>query len=93
MADGPSYEDALGGAQRGRLAERDPAADVQGHDTVAKMMILSALVFGSQLSHEQVACRGITAITGQEIRQAVLAGGGSGTPRRLRSPGQTERGP
>ena len=31
-----------------------PAADVQGHDTVAKMMILSALVFGRQLSREQV---------------------------------------
>ena len=38
------------------------------------MMILSALVFGRQLSREQVACRGITASTGQEVRQAVLAG-------------------
>jgi homoserine dehydrogenase len=75
MAGGSSYQDALAEAQRAGLAERDPAADVEGHDTVAKVMILSALVLGRQLRREQVACRGITAITGQEIAQAVSAGG------------------
>ena len=50
MAGGRSYEDALAEAQRLGLAERDPAADVEGHDTVAKVMILSALVFGRQLA-------------------------------------------
>ena len=33
MAGGKSYEDALDEAQQLGLAERDPAADVQGHDT------------------------------------------------------------
>jgi homoserine dehydrogenase len=75
MADGRSYEDALAEAQRAGLAERDPAADVEGHDTVAKVMILSGLVFGRQLRREQVTCRGITAITGREIAQAASAGG------------------
>jgi homoserine dehydrogenase len=28
---------------------RDPRADVDGHDSVAKVMILGALVFGRQL--------------------------------------------
>ncbi len=51
------------------------AADVEGHDTVAKVMILSGLVFGRQLRREQVTCRGITAVTGQEIAQAASAGG------------------
>ena len=37
-------------------------------------MILSALVFGRQLQREQVACRGITAITGRDIAQAASAG-------------------
>jgi homoserine dehydrogenase len=74
MADGTSYEDALAEAQRVGLAERDPAADVEGWDTTAKVMILAALVFGRQLSREQVACRGITGISGQEIRQAATAG-------------------
>ena len=62
MAQGASYQDALEEAQAEGLAERDPAADVEGHDAVAKVMILSALVFGRQLRREQVACRGITAV-------------------------------
>jgi homoserine dehydrogenase len=60
MAGGESYDEALAEAQRAGLAERDPAADVEGHDSVAKVMILSALVFGTQLGREQVTCRGIT---------------------------------
>jgi homoserine dehydrogenase len=75
MADGTSYEKALAEAQRAGLAEPDPAADVEGHDTVAKVMILSALVFGRQLRREQVTCQGITGITGQQARQAASAGG------------------
>jgi len=75
MADGTSYEEALAEAQRAGLAESDPAADVEGHDTVAKVMILSALVFGRQLRREQVACQGITGITGQQARQAAAGGG------------------
>jgi homoserine dehydrogenase len=75
MAGGRSYEDALAEAQRAGLAERDPAADVEGHDTVAKVMILSALVFGRQLRREQVTRRGITAVTRREIARAASAGG------------------
>ena len=75
MADGTSYENALAAAQRTGLAERDPAADVEGHDTVAKLMILSALVFGRQLRRDQVACQGITGITGRQARDAAAAGG------------------
>lgn len=59
MAEGVRYGDALAEAQATGLAERDPAADVEGHDTVAKVMILSALAFGSKLQREQVVCRGI----------------------------------
>ena len=62
MVGGVSYEDALAEVQRAGLAELDPAADVEGHDTVAKVMILSALVFGRQLRPGQVACQGITGI-------------------------------
>jgi homoserine dehydrogenase len=75
MADGLSYDDALAEAQRAGLAEPDPAADVEGQDTVAKVMILSALVFGRQLRRDQVTCTGITGITGSQARQAAAAGG------------------
>jgi homoserine dehydrogenase len=74
MADGKSYEDALAEAQAAGLAERDPAADVDGHDTVAKVMILSALVFGRQLGREQVACRGIAGVARSEIDEAAAIG-------------------
>jgi homoserine dehydrogenase len=75
MAGGSSYEDALAAAQRAGLAEADPADDVEGHDTVAKVMILSALVFGRQLRRDQVTGQGITGVTGQQARQAAAAGG------------------
>jgi homoserine dehydrogenase len=75
MAQGLDYEEALAEAQSAGLAERDPAADVDGHDVVAKVMILSALVFGRQLRREQVARRGIADITRSEIEQAAAGGG------------------
>jgi homoserine dehydrogenase len=75
MADGLSYAEALAEAQRVGLAEPDPGADVEGHDTVAKVMILSALVFGRQLRREQVTCSGIASITGEQARQAASDGG------------------
>jgi homoserine dehydrogenase len=74
MAHGLSYAEALAEAQRVGLAEPDPGADVEGHDTVAKVMILSALVFGRQLRREQVTCSGITSITGEQARQAASDG-------------------
>ena len=74
MTRGATYEDALAEAQQAGLAERDPAADVEGHDAVAKVMILSALVFGRQLRREQVDCRGLTDLTRSEIDRARSAG-------------------
>ena len=75
MTGGLSYPEALARAQQAGLAERDPAADVEGHDAVAKLMILSGLVFGRQLDRKQVSLEGITAITSREIEQARAAGG------------------
>jgi homoserine dehydrogenase len=74
MNEGRRYEDALAEAQAAGLAERDPAADVEGPDTVAKLMILSALVFGRQLRREQVACRGIVDTTREELDRAGSSG-------------------
>jgi homoserine dehydrogenase len=74
MAEGMSYEEALAEAKAAGLAERDPAADVEGHDSVAKMMILSALVFGRQLRVDQVARRGIDALSRSEIDEPAATG-------------------
>lgn len=74
MTNGRSYEDALAEAQAIGLAERDPAADVEGHDAMAKTMILAALVFGRQLRPEDVVRRGITGLTRADFDEAAQAG-------------------
>ena len=43
MEQGLGYAEALAEAQAAGLAERDPSADVDGLDSVAKVMVLSAL--------------------------------------------------
>ena len=74
MAAGASYKDAVTDAQETGLAERVVDADVEGHDAMAKLMILAALVFGTQLRPEQVEREGITGVTAAAIEQAASAG-------------------
>ena len=74
MARGQAYSDALADAQQKGLAERDPSADVDGHDAVAKAMVLSALVFGRQLRLEDVSRVGISSVTEEAVSEAVSEG-------------------
>jgi len=74
MARGQPYADALAAAQRQGLAERDPSADVDGYDAVAKAMVLSALVFGRQLRLEDVSRTGISSVTEAAVSRAVSDG-------------------
>ena len=74
MARGERYADALADSQRRGLAERDPSADVDGHDSVAKAMILAALVLGRQLRPEDVVRRGISSISDDTVDQARAEG-------------------
>lgn len=75
MAGGRSYQDALAAAREAGLAEPDPTADVGGLDEVAKVMILSALVFGRQLTRADVSGQGITGLPDQPLEEARAAGG------------------
>jgi homoserine dehydrogenase len=59
LEEGARYADALAEAQAAGLAERDPSADVDGLDAVAKLMVLSALVFGEQLTLDDVTRSGL----------------------------------
>lgn len=74
MEQGASYEDALGAAQAIGLAERDPTADVEGYDAVAKAMILAGLVFRRQLRLGDVLRRGITEIDRGQVEEARSGG-------------------
>ena len=70
MEQGASYEDALTEAQELGLAERDPTADVEGFDAMAKAMILAGLVFGTQLRPEDVVRHGISNVDRAQIDAA-----------------------
>jgi homoserine dehydrogenase len=67
MEQGAGYAEALAEAQAAGLAERDPSADVDGLDSVAKLMVLSALVFGEQLELRDVTRRGLSEIAGSGL--------------------------
>lgn len=71
---GLSFEDALAEAQQKGYAERDPSADILGHDACRKICILSTLAFGRHVYPEQVSAEGITGITLADVDYAAAAG-------------------
>ena len=70
-----SFDDALALAQELGYAERNPSADVDGHDTCRKICILAALAFGYHVYPSQVYTEGITAITPEDVQYAEAWGG------------------
>jgi homoserine dehydrogenase len=68
--DGVDFDDALAEAQRLGMAERDPTADVEGHDAAAKAAILAALAFGSDIVDADVHREGITGIRAADVAYA-----------------------
>jgi homoserine dehydrogenase len=70
MEKGTGYADALRQAQQLGYAEADPTADVEGHDALAKTLILANVVLGGNLTRNQVPCQGITNISSEDIQKA-----------------------
>ena len=71
---GLSFEEALAEAQERGYAERDPSADILGHDACRKICILSAIAFGRHIYPDQVPTKGITDITLADVDYAAAAG-------------------
>ncbi len=69
-----SFADALSLAQSLGYAERDPSADVDGHDACRKICILASLAYGKHVYPAQVKTEGITAITLADVAYAESAG-------------------
>lgn len=63
IRDGMGFEEALKIAQELGYAERNPSADVDGHDTCRKICILASLAFGKHVYPESVHTEGITKVT------------------------------
>ena len=74
MEEGMSYEDALKKAQKLGYAEADPTGDVEGLDALGKVVILSNVVLGKNISWADVERKGITDITAEDIKKAKAEG-------------------
>lgn len=70
ISDNMSFETALKIAQDNGYAEKDPTADVEGHDACRKICILAALCFGHHIYPKDVHCEGITKITLEDVAYA-----------------------
>jgi len=71
---GETFEEALKKAQELGYAERNPEADVEGHDTCRKIAILTALAAGHEVNYEHIYTEGITNITDVDFRYAQALG-------------------
>lgn len=69
-----AFDEALKIAQDNGYAEKDPTADVEGHDACRKICILSALAFGNHVYPKNVHCEGITKIALEDVANVAKIG-------------------
>ena len=72
--EGADFDDVLKDAQDKGYAEKDPTADIEGHDPCRKIAILTSLVCGKQVDFEEIHCEGITKISATDIKYAKAMG-------------------
>lgn len=68
------FDDALSMAQRLGYAERDPSADIDGHDAARKICILASLAFGKHVYPDQIRTNGIRGMLLSDIALAAKLG-------------------
>lgn len=73
--EGMNFDNALKLAQQLGYAERNPEADVEGHDACRKICILASLAYGKHIYPDAVHTEGITKITLEDVKYASVWGG------------------
>ncbi len=73
-AEGAEFDDVLKEAQDKGFAEKDPTADIEGHDACRKIAILTSLVSGQQVDYKDIPTEGISHITATDIKYAKAMG-------------------
>lgn len=68
--EGLEFDDVLRDAQQKGYAERNPEADIEGHDACRKIAILSSLAYGRRVDFTDIYTEGITKITSADILYA-----------------------
>lgn len=64
------FAEVLKEAQEKGYAEKNPEADVEGHDACRKIAILSSLAYGAHVNYESIYTEGITDITVEDMKYA-----------------------
>ena len=70
---GLDFDTALKEAQELGYAEKDPTADIEGHDPCRKIAILASLVCGKKVDYEQILMEGIKDLSITDIDYAKAA--------------------
>ena len=73
--EGMAFDEALSTAQKLGYAERNPAADIEGHDACRKICILASLAFGKHVYPKDVHTEGITGVTLEDVQYCNDFGG------------------
>jgi homoserine dehydrogenase len=71
---GIPFDEAVALAQQIGVAEADPATDLEGWDAAVKTVVLANVLMGADLRPADVDRVGITGLTGDEVRAAVVSG-------------------
>ena len=72
--EGLEFDDVLKDAQAKGYAEKDPTADIEGHDACRKIAILTSLVCGRQVDYQDIPTEGISHISATDIKYAKKLG-------------------
>lgn len=72
--DNMPFSEALALAQKLGYAEKDPTADIEGHDACRKICIISSLVFGKHVYPDSVFTKGISDIQLCDVSSADMLG-------------------
>lgn len=70
IKNGKTFETALKDAQNNGFAERNPAADIEGHDACRKIAILASLASGKMIDYNDIETEGIVNITLDDVKYA-----------------------
>ena len=73
--EGLDFNTVLRMAQENGYAEKDPTADVEGHDACRKICILASLIYGRHIYPDSVHTEGITKIDLADVEYAKSWGG------------------
>ena len=68
--EGADFDSVLEVAQDKGYAERNPEADIEGHDACRKTAILASIMSGQFVKYEDIYTEGITKITGEDFEYA-----------------------